>query len=41
VQPVEVVGDLRGDEQPVAGVELGDPLAGAEDLLGLFAQVSP
>ncbi len=37
---VEVVGDLRGDEQPAAGAELGDPLAGAEEFLGPFLQVA-
>src|SRR5262249_57720568 len=31
MQPVEVVGDLRGDEQPVAGAELDDSLAGAQE----------
>ena len=40
MQPVEVVGDLSRDEQPVAGAELGDPLAGAEDFLGSFGQVA-
>jgi hypothetical protein len=39
-QPVEVVGDLRGDEQPVAGTELGESPAGTEEFLGPFLQVT-
>jgi hypothetical protein len=39
VQSVEEIGDLRGDEQPVAGAESGDPLAGADELLDPFPQL--
>jgi hypothetical protein len=37
-QPVQVVGDLRGDEQPVTAAKLGDPLAGALELFGPLLQ---
>jgi len=39
VQPVEKVGDLRGDEQPVATAKLGDPLAGTDEHFGPSHQV--
>ncbi len=39
MQPVEKVGDIRRDEQPVAAAKLGDPLAGTHELFGSSLQV--
>src|SRR5216684_8898005 len=37
-QPVEVVGDVCRDEQPVTGAESRDPLAAAAQFLGSFLE---
>jgi hypothetical protein len=39
VQPVEVVGDLGGYEEPVAGAKLAEPFAGAAEFLSPLLQV--
>ena len=39
-QLVEVVGDLRRDEEAIAAAELGDPLAGAQEFRDPFLQLA-
>ena len=40
MQLIQVVGDIRGHEQPIASAEVRNPLTGAKQLLGTFLQLA-